>query len=76
MNIENLHETIGDLSNREVDVLRLLLRGFPNQQIAAELRICEKTVEKHLTNIYNKLGVSSRSEAILWGVKKGRDFPT
>ena len=76
MSLENPQETIGNLSNREVEVLRLLLQGFSNQQIASELQICEKTVEKHLTSIYNKAGVSSRTEAILWGMAQGRDFPT
>ena len=64
------------LSKREQEILDLLLQGFSNQRIAAELHICEKTVEKHLTSIYGKAGVSSRAEAILWGLGQGRDFPT
>lgn len=65
-----------DLSERENDVMKLLMQGLSNRQIADDLRISEKTVEKHLTSIYTKAGVSSRSEAILWGLEKGRDFPT
>ena len=76
MNIETPPKNITKLSNREIEVLRLLMKGFANRQIAAELRVCEKTIEKHLTNIYKKAEVSSRSEAILWGIEKGRDFPT
>ncbi|MEW5941440.1 MAG: LuxR C-terminal-related transcriptional regulator [Chloroflexota bacterium] len=67
---------IQDLSKKEKEVLDLLLQGFSNRQIAATLQISEKAVEKHLTNIYRKAGVSSRLEAILWVREKGRDFPT
>lgn len=65
-----------ELSDRESEVLSLLMKCFSNQQIASELRISEKTVEKHLTNIYAKSGVSSRTEAVLWGMSQGRDIPT
>jgi DNA-binding CsgD family transcriptional regulator len=54
-----------DLSAREKEVVRLLMEGKSNKQIALQLEISESTVEFHLTRIYTKLGVSSRSEAIL-----------
>ena len=54
-----------EFSKREKDVVRLLLRGKSNKQIALELGISNRTVEFHLSNIYAKLGVNSRSEAIL-----------
>jgi DNA-binding NarL/FixJ family response regulator len=76
MNFETPSKNNTQLSNREMEVLRLLMKGLANRQIAAKLRICEKAVEKHLTNIYKKAGISSRAEAILWGMEKGRDFPT
>lgn len=53
------------LSNREWDVLKLLLQGKSNKQIAASLGISVRTVEFHLTNIYAKFQVSSRIELIL-----------
>jgi len=53
------------LSEREEDILRLLLEGKTNKQIGAALCICEKTVEKHLTQLYRKLRVKSRAEAII-----------
>lgn len=53
------------LSNREWDVLKLLLQGKSNKQIAASLGISVRTVEFHLTNIYAKYRVSSRIELIL-----------
>lgn len=64
------------LSNREREVLQLLTDGQDNNAIAASLGISINTVEKHLKNIYRKLGVTSRSEAIHWWVEKGTDFRT
>lgn len=64
------------LSDRERGVLHLLTEGQDNHAIADTLCISINTVEKHLKNIYQKLGVSSRSEAIHWWVEKGTDFRT
>jgi DNA-binding NarL/FixJ family response regulator len=55
-------------------VLLLLADGQDNHAIAANLGISINTVEKHLRNIYNKLGVTSRTEAIHWWMEKGTDF--
>jgi DNA-binding NarL/FixJ family response regulator len=62
------------LSTREREVLQLLTEGGDNQKISTLLGISINTVEKHLKNIYEKLGVSSRTEAIHWWVEKGTDF--
>ena len=62
------------LSKRERDVLQLLTEGMDNKAITTSLGITINTVEKHLKNIYNKLGVTSRTEAILWWLEKGTDF--
>lgn len=64
-----------DLSKREQDVFGLLLKGKSNKDIALFLEISQKTVEEYLTSVYLKIGVKSRSEAILWGVEQLRDFP-
>ena len=56
---------IEPLSVRELEVLRLLVFGFSNRQIAAKLVISLGTVKTHVHNIYGKLEVSSRSQAIL-----------
>jgi DNA-binding NarL/FixJ family response regulator len=53
------------LSRRELDVLRGVARALSNAQLAAELFITESTVKRHLTNIYAKLGASSRVDALL-----------
>jgi DNA-binding CsgD family transcriptional regulator len=59
------------LTERELDVARVLLQGKSNKQIALELGITTRTVEFHLRNIYAKLGVASRAEAILTLAERG-----
>jgi len=55
---------VGILSERETEVLVLAARGLSNRQTAAELRISEATVKRHLANVYAKMAFSSRSEAV------------
>ena len=52
-----------ELMSREMQVLRLVAAGKINYAIAADLVIAEKTVDRHVTNIFSKLGVSSRAAA-------------
>jgi DNA-binding CsgD family transcriptional regulator len=59
-------QRIGSLSEREAQVLRLLAAGKTNRAIADELFISEKTVARHVSNIFDKLGVSSRAGATAW----------
>jgi DNA-binding NarL/FixJ family response regulator len=59
------------LSEREIEVLRLLAREQTNASIAATLGISPKTVERHVTNIYNKLGVSTRAGASIYALENG-----
>ena len=63
----------GDLTMREVQVLELLRCGMTNQQIAAELSIAASTVRFHLRNVYIKLGVKRRGEAIAFAADQGID---
>jgi NarL family two-component system response regulator LiaR len=60
-----------ELSTRELEVLRLLPKGYTNHQIAAELSITETTVKNHLTTVYSKLGVRGRAGAIAWAFQHG-----
>jgi two-component system nitrate/nitrite response regulator NarL len=57
-------EPVGALSERESEILVLAARGLSNEQIARELNLSEATVKRHLANVYQKIGVRSRSEAV------------
>jgi len=59
------------LTNREIEILKLLASGMANKQIAYRLKISEKTVRNHVSNMYEKLGIYDRSQAVLYAVKKG-----
>ena len=67
---EEISEKWESLSRREREVLQILTEGADNKVIAMSLGIKVNTVEKHLQNIYEKLGVTSRTEAIHWWVEK------
>lgn len=59
------------LTEREVDVLRLVARGLSNQEIAAELVISTTTVYTHVSNILSKLHLASRTQAALYALREG-----
>jgi len=59
------------LKNREVDVLKIVARGGSNKDIAQELGISVRTVQTHLANIFAKLGVDTRTEAVLYAIREG-----
>jgi DNA-binding NarL/FixJ family response regulator len=59
------------LSEREVEVLRLVAAGLANKEIAARLFIAEGTVKTHLSSIHEKLGVRDRTEAVMVAVRRG-----
>jgi DNA-binding NarL/FixJ family response regulator len=54
---------VADLTEREIEVLRLVARGYSNLEIAAQLTISPKTVSRHLESIYSKLNVTTRAAA-------------
>jgi len=59
------------LTEREVDELRMAAKGLNNNAIAEQLHLSTNTVEIHLNSIFNKLGVGSRTEAIIQAIKRG-----
>lgn len=61
----------GALTDREVEVLRLVSTGLTNRAIAGRLSLSEKTVARHLSNIFGKLGLSSRSAATAYAYENG-----
>lgn len=63
--------TVETLSARELEVLRLAARGLTNKAISTQLGISDRTVQGHLTNIYGKLEVASRTEAVTRAIQLG-----
>ena len=64
-------DPLAGLSEREREVLGLLVEGLPNKLIARRLEISEKTVKSHLTRIFRELGVTDRTQAALWAERHG-----
>jgi DNA-binding NarL/FixJ family response regulator len=59
------------LTDRELEVLRLAATGMTNREIGVNLSISARTAQVHLSNIFSKLGVGSRTEAVLYAVREG-----
>ena len=59
------------LTAREVEILKMLASGMANKQIAFKLKISDKTVRNHVSNMYEKLNIFDRSQAVLYAVRKG-----
>jgi DNA-binding NarL/FixJ family response regulator len=64
-------DALDQLTERELQVLKLAARGMSNREISLELTISVRTVQTHLTNIFNKMGVGSRTEAVICSLRKG-----
>ena len=62
---------VDDLTPREREVLTLIAEGLRNKAIAAQLSISEKTVKNHINNVFSKLHLNDRAQAILYAVRKG-----
>jgi len=69
--VRGLERPSEHLSNREIDIIKLAANGMTNKDIADRLHLSNRTVEGHLRAIFNKLGVGSRTEAVLYGLRKG-----
>lgn len=72
---EEVEKKWNSLSEREQQILRLLADGASNKEISSKLSVSESTIEKHLEKIYQKLEVTSRAKAVLWGIENCMDFP-
>jgi DNA-binding NarL/FixJ family response regulator len=59
-----------ELSPRELEVLRLVVEGLVNKQIARRLGITERTVKAHLTSVFQRIGVADRTQAALWAQRQ------
>lgn len=64
-------DPLAGLSQREREVLALLVEGLPNKLIARRLEISEKTVKSHLTRVFREIGVTDRTQAALWAERNG-----
>jgi DNA-binding NarL/FixJ family response regulator len=62
---------VEELTRRELEVLRMVAAGLGNREIASQLGISEHTIKFHISSILGKLGVSSRTEAVTQGIKRG-----
>jgi two-component system, NarL family, response regulator LiaR len=60
-----------DLTERELDVLALMVEGLNNTQIAGRLSVSPSTIKSHVSNILSKLGVASRTEAVTLALRRG-----
>jgi DNA-binding NarL/FixJ family response regulator len=60
-----------ELTERELEILRLIAKGAANKEIGDQLSIAQSTVKTHITNIFQKLGVNDRTEAVTQAIKKG-----
>ena len=64
-------ESRTSLSPREMEILELICQGTPNKEIARRLGISYQTVKNHVTSVLHKLGVSDRTQAVLYAFKHG-----
>lgn len=69
--IPSVKEDSEHLSKRELDIIKLAAKGLTNKEIAHKLHLSYRTIEGHMRDVFNKLGVGSRTEAVLFGLKKG-----
>ncbi|MDM8520683.1 response regulator transcription factor [Anaerolineales bacterium HSG6] len=69
--LASTQDSYDGLTERELGVLKLVGQGLSNKQIGKKLFISDRTVQAHLSNIFSKLGVSSRTEAVMHAVRKG-----
>lgn len=67
---------LSDLTQRELQILQMVVKGKTNKAIAHEIQISEKTVEFHLDNLYSKIGARTRLLAGIWALQHGLEGET
>jgi DNA-binding NarL/FixJ family response regulator len=65
------HSDLLDLSNREVDVVRLIVAGMSNKEIGGNLHLSEKTVKNHVSRIFTKFNCTARTQAAVYAMRVG-----
>jgi DNA-binding NarL/FixJ family response regulator len=65
-------QTVGSLSDREIQVLELVAAGLTNQEIAEKLEISKRTVDNHISNILTKTGTDNRVALVRWALQWGK----
>ena len=67
-----IHHPRHDLSERELEIIELVATGLTNQEIAQRLTISKRTVDNHVSNIFNKTGAKNRVALINWAMDNGK----
>jgi DNA-binding NarL/FixJ family response regulator len=62
---------LGDLTQREAEILRLIAGGLANKEIGGKLKLSEKTIKNYVSRIFSKLNVSARTQAAVYAIKAG-----
>jgi DNA-binding NarL/FixJ family response regulator len=69
--LAHVEENYEGLTERELEIIRWVGQGLTNKEIGQRLYISDRTVQAHLSNIFSKMGVNSRTEAVMYAVRKG-----
>ncbi len=69
--IDEYSDKLGDLTRREIEVLKLMAEGMFNREIATKLNISERTVKNHISSVFKKIGVVDRTQAAVYAIKNG-----
>jgi DNA-binding NarL/FixJ family response regulator len=75
LKVKGIEERVGNLTPREIEVVRLIVQGMTNKEIASHLRLSVKTVEAHRTATMKKLDLHSVAELIRWAMRHGLVTP-